>query len=81
MLTKGIDCPNSNQVSVLPPQQMNGLVSYGFDNGPTLTPNLTYTEKITTTKPVAWLSPPNRGSISGPIVKAKTGVVCSAYPM
>jgi len=44
--TQGIDYANVNQVSGLPQHQMNGLLSYGFDNGLTLTANLTATGEI-----------------------------------
>lgn len=44
--TQGIDYANIHQVSGLPQHQMNGLLSYGFDNGLTLTGNFTATGKI-----------------------------------
>jgi len=44
--TQGIDYANVHQVSGLPKNQFNGLLSYGFDNGFTLTVNGTYTTKI-----------------------------------
>jgi len=37
---------NTRQVSGLPQNQFNGLVSYGFDGGLTFTANATYTTKI-----------------------------------
>ncbi len=44
--TQGIDYANVHQVSGLPKNQFNGLLSYGFDNGLTLTANGTFTTKI-----------------------------------
>ncbi len=44
--TQGIDYANIHQVSGLPQHQMNGLLSYGFDNGLTLTGNVVMTGKI-----------------------------------
>lgn len=44
--TQGIDYATVHQVSGLPKNQMNGLISYGFDSGLTLTANFTYTTKI-----------------------------------
>ena len=44
--TQAIDYANVNQVSGLPRNQMNGLISYGFDNGLRLNANFTATGKI-----------------------------------
>ena len=44
--TQGIDYGSVHQVSGLPKSQINGLLSYGFDNGLTLTGNFTATGKI-----------------------------------
>ena len=44
--TQGIDYANVHQVSGLPKNQFNGLLSYGLDNGLTFTLNGTYTTKI-----------------------------------
>ena len=44
--TQGIDYSKVHQVSGLPKHQVNGLLSYGFDGGLTLTANFTATGEI-----------------------------------
>jgi outer membrane receptor protein involved in Fe transport len=44
--TEGIDYSKVHQVSGLPKHQVNGLLSYGFDGGLTLTANFTATGEI-----------------------------------
>ncbi len=44
--TQGIDYATTHQLSGLPKNQFNGLISYGLDNGLTFTANATYTTKI-----------------------------------